>query len=163
MHVDIGYSNIKTPYGDKIDLLSSGVGLCMGLGQDFFIGFTTEYKALSKFNGSQNLKLYKSQKELSLEPMIGMQIDSWIFKLSSPVIGHTVLSQTKDNLVTESQDPKGITITILKRFSPNWAFGSSYTTTNFQTVKVENEEDREQSLRDSSRILTASFILSYIF
>jgi hypothetical protein len=157
---DLGYSNIKTPFNDKVDLIHVGSGLTLAYGSQFFAGVLTEYRALTRLvKTNEQLRLYKNQKSIIASPVIGFTLYDFIFKLYSTNLGYVFLKQEKDQNIASSTKASGIGFTILKKFGENWSFGSNYSTISYKEVDFKNNTD--QSLNSTARMISASFILAY--
>lgn len=156
---DVGHSKIKTAYGDKLNLAHAGLGGTFALGKVIYLGISGEYTSLSRIiKFDEKIKLYKSQKEVRLNPILMFMFYDYILKITSKKIGYSALKQKKDNIETHASDASGFDITLLKKLSDHWMFGSRYSSTTFNEVRSD-----AQNLRDSAKSITASFIIAYKF
>jgi hypothetical protein len=156
---DLGYSKIETAYGDKLNLAHAGLGGTFALGNIIFLGVSGEYTSLSRIiKLDEKVRLYKSQKEVRINPVMMLMFYDYILKITSKKIGYSVLKQKKDNIETRASDPSGYDITLLKMLSKHWMFGSRYSSTTFNKI-----QSNDQSIRNSANSITASFIIAYKF
>ena len=164
LSTDVGYSNVKTSFGNKVDLLSLGFSGTAAWGESLFIGLTGEYQVLTRMiKTNSNVKFYKNQKQVMVVPTAGFQLEGYTFKFSVSNVGYSVLSQQKGDIVSKGKDAKGISFVLVKKVGEHFALGSSYSTSTFSQVSFENSESSQNSLRDSARLITASIVFAYIF
>ncbi|OFZ51973.1 MAG: hypothetical protein A2381_01565 [Bdellovibrionales bacterium RIFOXYB1_FULL_37_110] len=161
---DIGYTNIQSSFNDKIDVLHLGVGSTLALGHTFFCGIQTEYQAITRLiKTNEQLEFYKNQKSLYILPVLGIDFGSIILKISTANIGYYFLKQEKYNTAITNKKPSGIIITVLKKVGKNWFWGSSYSSTTFKEVKLSGEAANQDTVSQTSKMLTASLITGYNF